>query len=351
MTWQEVKRVLFDHGEITLDELHSEEATKWLKARYESVRLGVEAFFGIKVSESSDQNDWTLFHTERFDVFDKQQGSRYWKHRRLSVVSPMTMRASYRETGEVAETDDEGGGDGGGNQFDIYKDAVDSGAAASVVKAGTSGADGDGIEGNIFVDLPGVGTVMDDEELGKLLSPVTQYFTDTPPSVPHSPSEKLVSNVLDDGQTDNVNKGPCCEAIGPSHSTQSTSEPGLRDAIQPIINHYIADINRMASANSTSTSTSRKRKSRPEPKATVNIHEDLPGGNPLTTANNPPSPGTDIPKENIYENGTVDHSSQISITTPRTHRQRAATTSPIPFRYVAYSSVFGGHAGPSSLDR
>ncbi|KAL2039967.1 hypothetical protein N7G274_007370 [Stereocaulon virgatum] len=376
MTWQEVKRMLFDHGEITLDELNSEEGTEWLKARYESVRVGTEMLFDIKGSEPSNRNDSTSYHIEDFDIFDKQQGSRYWKHRSLSVVSPMAMRASFHETDEVAETDDERGHCRGGNHFKIYENMVDGDAVVPAVQEEASGSHEDDLEGSTIIDLAYARSLtedtqhtlienmrgkdvlaseamMDEEELGNLLSPLSQYPEESLLSHLHSPFAQLIPDLLNDGQPEGVNKGPCREAAEPSQSTQPTTEPRLKDTIQPIINHYIADINRIARAEPTPTTTSKKRKSRPEPGAQVSIHEDLPGGTPFIrrlTANNPLSPGTDIPKENLYENGTVEHSSQVSTTTPRTtRRQRAVTTSPIPFRYVAYSSMFGGPGGPQSL--
>ena len=371
ITWQEVKRVLFDDGEINLDELNSEEGTEWLKTRYESVRLGVEAFFGGK-REYSDKDDWTLNHTEGFDVFDKQRGSEYWKHRSHSVVSPTTMRATYRETGEVAETDDEGDGYGGGDQFEVYEDPADSGAVVPAVEAEAAGADEHDMEGNTVIDLEDAGgviedtehtliecmhgkdalpseTIMNDEELGKLLSPIAQFLAEPPPSYPNSPSAQLVPNVLKDNQPHNFNERASCEAVKSPKSTQSTLEPRLLYAFQPIINQYVADIKHIVSDVPAPITTTKKRKLRTEAEGTVNIHEDLPGRTPMIrriTANNPPSPGTDVPKENLRDDGTVQHSSQNDFRTPTIRRQRADTTSPIPLRYVAYSSLFGGPTGP-----
>ena len=373
ITWQEAKRVLFDYGEINLDELNSEEGTEWLKARYESVRLGVEAFFGGK-REYSDKNDWTLNHTEGFDMFDKQRGSKYWKHQSHSVVSPTTTRATYRETGEVAETDDENDVYGGEDQFEVYKHPAASGAVVPAVEVEAAGADEYDMEGNTMIDLEDASSViegaehtliesmrgkdalsseliMNDEELGKLLSPIAQFLAEPSHSYPNSPSAQLVPNVLKDDQPHNFNERASCEAVKSPKSTQSTLDPRLLDAFQPIINQYVADIKHIISDALAPTTTTKKRKLRTEAEGTVNIHEDLPGRTPMIrriTANNPPSPGTDVPKENLCDDGTVEHSSQNDFRTPTIRRQRAATTSPIPLRYVAYSSLFGGPTGPQS---
>lgn len=373
ITWREAKRVLFDYGEINLDELNSEEGTEWLKARYESVRLGVQAFFGGK-REYSDKNDWTLNHTEGFDVFDEQCGSKYWKHQIHSVESPTTTRATYRETGEVAETDDENDASVGGDQFEVYKDPAASGAVMPAVEAEAAGADEYDKEGNTVIDLEDANSVIEgaehtliesmrgkdalsselilnDEKLGKLLSPIAQFIAEPSPSYPNSPSAQLVPNVLKDDQPHNFNERASCEAVKSPKSTQSTIDPRLLDAFQPIINQYVADVKHIVSDALAPTTTTKKRKLRTKAEGTVNIHEDLPGGTPMIrriTANNPLSPGTDVPKENLCDDGTVEHSSQNDFRTPTIRRQRAATTSPIPLRYVAYSSLFGGPTDPQS---
>lgn len=108
LPWQTVKQALFDRGEITLDELNSEEATKWLKLRYECLRLGIEAFFKGK-PEPTDKNHWTFFKYEKFDAFDKKPGRKYWRHQRHSIFSPTitTINARQYVSMEIAETADE----------------------------------------------------------------------------------------------------------------------------------------------------------------------------------------------------------------------------------------------------
>lgn len=131
LPWQTVKQTLFDFGEITLDGLNSEEATKWLQLRYECLRLGIEAFFKSK-PETADKNDWTLFQYEGFDAFDKNPGSKYWKHRGHSIFNPSTtsINDDEHEPMEIAETDDENEARGGQeeatpyNQFNAVEDQL-----------------------------------------------------------------------------------------------------------------------------------------------------------------------------------------------------------------------------------
>jgi len=104
--WQEAKQLLFDHGEITLDELNDSEATKWLKARYEDLRTGIEAFFGSR-PEPSTKQDWPLVHSEGFDVFDMKSGVKYWKHRKYSIVNPVTTITSNMQRREIPESGDD----------------------------------------------------------------------------------------------------------------------------------------------------------------------------------------------------------------------------------------------------
>ena len=108
LSWRTVKQALFDCGNITLDELNSEDATKWLKLRYECLRLGIEAFFKSK-PEIAFKNDWTFFQYEGFDAFDKTPGRKYWKHHRHSIFNSTTrtINTNYHELKEVADTDDE----------------------------------------------------------------------------------------------------------------------------------------------------------------------------------------------------------------------------------------------------
>ena len=379
MTWQEVKQVLFDYGEITLDELNSREGTEWLEARYKSVRLGIEAFFGSR-PECSDKNDWTLLLTEGFDAFDKQRGSKYWKHHRHSVVSPTTTRATYRELGEVAETDDESESAGRGKQ-DKPAPKEDLGHNAPVVPESEDdeaeamvAADELDFDRSTIIDFHGEGStaedpeitlvesmrgdnvlssegIMSDEQLGKLLSPMAQFLAAPTPLHPDSPPMQLIYADIKGIQPDDFVEGLCYEPPKSPYADHSASEPKFLDEFDLIGHKITIDVKHSVSNISATTTKTRKRKSRPSPKAEVSVHEDFPGRTPLIKriiANNPPSPGTDVQKENLQDDSTVEHSSQISIHTPTNRPFRAATTSPIPLRYVAYSSLFGGPPGPQS---
>ena len=50
----------------------------YVRARYEYIRLGVEAFFKAE-PEPEGKRDWTLFRFEDFDVFECRKGRKYRK--------------------------------------------------------------------------------------------------------------------------------------------------------------------------------------------------------------------------------------------------------------------------------
>ena len=88
-TSETFKKVLFDEGITTPDKL-GKRNVQVLKNRYETVRLGLQKFFH---SEPEPENEycWTLSKTEGFDVYKMKPGSRYWRHRKESVVKGTTI--------------------------------------------------------------------------------------------------------------------------------------------------------------------------------------------------------------------------------------------------------------------
>ena len=93
--WTDVKKVLFDEGVITFDELNSREGTELLQNRYESVRLGLHNFFGKKPEPGNKPEPVNRrFWTEGFHVYSMKQGSKYWKHQKHSVVEETKTSSS-----------------------------------------------------------------------------------------------------------------------------------------------------------------------------------------------------------------------------------------------------------------
>ena len=375
LSWQTVKQALFDHGELTLDELNSEEATKWLQLRYECLRLGVEAFFKSK-PETADKNDWTLFRYEGFDAFDKNRDTKYWKHYRHSIFNPCTTSITddQHEPMEIAETDDENEGRRGQeeatpyNEVNALEDQLAVSASDDTEWEGCETDDGGLEEDSNNVDerksQEGETTIVDLEQWGSeddtlvetlqgggvvssegLMSPgelgkTIADFLNEPLSEPQvaevtSPSK---SNTSSD------------KLLTPSHGASEsscTAQPSSADTLL----RGIQAINKATEEEPPHEGIPhpfkrpKKRKAAPEPETEVEVHEDTPGGSPRIRriiANNPPSPGTDLPKENLPDE--AEHSSQVSVRTPQAPRYRwvwGISTSP-------YRSLFGGPPGTQS---
>ena len=372
-----VKQTLFDCGEITFDELNSEEAARWLKLRYECLRLGIEAFFKSK-PETADKNDWTLFRYEEFDAFDKNPGTKYWKHHRHSIFSPSptTINVNQHEPMEIAETDDENEGRRGQEEATPYNqvNALEDRPAISTIdrsKLGDRTTNNGGLEeasnqvgeegsqegktpiidledwtdeddtivetmhGEEVVSSEGL---MNHEELGKTIAD----FSNEPSSDRH------VAKVTIPSQSTTNSDQPLNHQITPSHGASDSSCTAQASSAYTFLRGFHA-INKVMEGNLPNdgipipAKRPRKRKAAVETLAEVEVREDSPGGTPRIRhmiANNPPSPGTDLPKENLQDE--AEHSSQISIRTPQAPRFRWGTaTSPL-------RSLFGGPPGPQS---
>ena len=372
LSWQTVKQTLFDCGGITLDELNSEEATKCLQLRYECLQIGIEAFFESK-PETADKDDWTLYRYEGFDAFDKNPDTKYWKHHRHSIFSPSTtsINDDQHEPMEIAETDDEKEAHRGQeeatpyNQFDALEDQLTVSASDQSGWEGCETDDGGPEEDSNHVNeresQEGETTIVDLEHWGSeddtlvetmqgeevvssegLMSPgelgkTIADFLDEPLSNPHvakvtTPSLSITNS--DHRTPDHGAPGsPCATNASSAHMFLTGFQAINKVMVGKLPNEGIPLLPK----------SSKKRKAAPEPEAEVEVHEDAPGGTPRIKhmiANNPPSPGTDLPKENLQEE--AEHSSQVSIRTPQTPRLRWGTETS-PFR-----SLCGGPPGPQS---
>ena len=107
MSWDDVKQVLFEHGEITLDDLRSDEGTASVKALYKRICSGLQAFWACK-AEPADKKEWTVLYVEDYDVFDKlpwskEVKSKYWRRYEDSIVRPTTSITRQHQSNETAE--------------------------------------------------------------------------------------------------------------------------------------------------------------------------------------------------------------------------------------------------------
>ena len=383
LSWQTVKQTLFDRGEITLDELNSEEATRWLKLRYECLRLGIEAFFKSK-PEKADKNDWTFCQYEGFDAFNKKPGRKYWKHHGHSIFRPSTttINAYHHKLMEVADTDDEKERRRGrgraipNNQVNALVDqptlsAIDpSKLGDHITKKGglTESSNYVGEEGLHEVKTPIIDLedwmdedstlvetmhgeqivstkgIMSHEELVKAI-----------PDFMNEPSNNLhVANVTipsksntNSDQPLNPHRTPNHGAPGSSSCTTQPSPPHAHSRGFQAVNKVIqGNLPNESNPHPIKRPKSTKRKTSTIPFPSVSVHEDTPGSTPRIRhliANNPPSPGTDLPKENLQNEAENSSQVSVSVRTPQAPRFHWATATTSPFR-----SLFAGPPGPHS---
>ncbi len=409
-SWDNVKQVLFENGEITLDTLYSHEGTRWIKARYEEVRLGVEAFWTSKPDPTEDR-DLTLRHMETFSVFDQKPGSKYWRHYEDSLYRPSST--SRKEIGQVPETDDDGETyresnepyglwlhraiDKGTSPWILGADEVASGASSpfhagaeedispnfedghreqSYIDPGDRGEEQSDVDyDRTLVEsmqdaVQSSDPVISTQELRNLLSPVTEYMLD------HRGSGDATGGVndivLSDPTTFEFNGSGAQDDDPANHTWVSPrmniserrapkSSPTLLEAFRYVKRTSVSTVDQTDSSQHTHdlkasrvAGLGQKRKSRNEQE--VIIREDSPDRQAI--AQNFKSPRTDLPKENLEEGGeAVDYSGDIQVRTPTIRRHREAVNTP-PIARVApggnakttpsHLSFFGGPIGPVS---
>lgn len=380
LSWQIVKQALFDHGEITLDELSSEEATEWLKRRYEYIRLGIEVYFKSK-PEIADKNDWTFRKYEKFDAFDKKPGRKYWRHQTHSIFSPtsITINADRHELMEVPETDGEEEGHREQKGPTLYNNFINLKDQPTVsidghFKVGDCTLTNDGLEearnhdneGGIqerktpIIDLEDWGDaddtlvetmhgeevvssegLMSREDLGKIIAD----FVDGPFSSRHDARADIPSEAnLNADQPLDHHSTPHNGAPTSLYTTHPSSAPSPSRGFQATNKAMQVDPPDSGIPPLVKRPKSKKRKPAPPPFTSVSIHEDTPGSTP-NVANNAPSPGTDLPKENLQNENEneAEHSSQVSLSvrTPRARR----------FCPIRFRTLLRGSPGPQSSPR
>ncbi|KAK4690694.1 hypothetical protein P7C71_g6155, partial [Lecanoromycetidae sp. Uapishka_2] len=474
-TWQDTKQMLFDHGEISLDDLNGKEATGWLKKRYEDLRLGIEAFFS-SAPEPSVKKDWPLTLAEGFDVFDKPIGVKYWKHRRESILDCATMDSGVNHIRKLPETDvgterdnltkywkhqrnsvlDRATFDSrvnyirkmpetkvGGERDNLTdktaamrKDVKEHHATYRKSKAkrkdtakheATKNDEApDGIprpteaaglwsleaaetgivnlenfdevesETTTFMeimqakDVQSSEAMMDRDEMSELFSTTEQVLADIP-----NESDAIGNNTSNGSIAATANETKIWKAT--QHETsdiKSANQPDIeamdgnvvaakRDygsqplpsEIRPILlpsvelglestielTNAVPGDESEGQRSAKALYLAKKRRSKTISPEEVNIYEDSPGRSPVIeriVAQNPPSPGTDLPTENLEEvQNSSQRSSQGELRTPRANRRRHGATTPIGRSLIRpatgntggpYRSIFGGPPRPQS---
>lgn len=434
-TWQEAKQLLFDHAEITLDDLNGKEATGWIKKRYEDARLGVEGFFGSE-SEPSTKKDWMFILAEGFDVFDKPSGVKYWKHRRHSIFDPAkidSLDGPINYIREIPETVDEEFVHENGttstedlpkNDFD-RDDALPDGYMVQEASESNNAANADESTGSSNVeaqetsivdlenfnevdhemttlmeimrakDVTSSGTMMAMDAIDELLLTPAQFLddnvenpriaanvvpcrdvvVDSEPLMYSKDTQHVFMDTKSASQpqaTENSDDGLGFPVIRRSYESQiilSEVSPRLLPAVDFAsvatsmqVNTVVADDSE-GSRPATALYLLKKRKSRTVSPEEIRIFEDSPDHTPSIrkiVARNPPSPGTDLPIENLEETQTSSQRSNQDETrarTPQFNRRQPVVTTPVGRRVIRpaigntaelFHSLFGGPTGPQS---
>ena len=376
-TYDSLKKLLFDEGAFALNVLSSREGTELLKARYESVRLGLQKFFDSG-PEPVNKKDWILSRFEGFDVYDWKRGSVYWKH-----GSDIIMKGTKTTSGP----------DISGCVTPTIKPATkncNNGSSASVSEDRSRSE----------VEMPTRMRYRKSEETDPNTS-----CTDLLPASEVTTNRAVIVNLADDGDLDRINETEenVVESMRGGHMSSSImSDTALEELLFPVefSNEatYPVDTVGLVSGDSTNSGhpenlptqadktcnelhnvgpeaktfdldtssdrglgecvvfgkeettsgvkfdgrdtfgkaqvpkveiRTRKRKSKAD--IAISVHEDLPGRTPLVkkiVAMNPSSPGTDIPKENLEGDGLAELSGQVEIGTPRPRRYHEAMGTP-----------------------
>lgn len=108
LKWSKVIEALIEDGFFTCEQLKAWGGVGALKSRYESVRKGIEGFFGAK-PEPTNKMGWQIRHAEDFDVYDKGVGEKYWQSHGDSIVRPHSIKETEEALREQADSDN---GDG-----------------------------------------------------------------------------------------------------------------------------------------------------------------------------------------------------------------------------------------------
>ncbi len=398
-----VKNILLEEGVDILDELSIRDSIELLKIRYESVRLGLQRSFA-STPEPVTKNGWTLFKAEDFDVYDKTLGSRYWRHQSDSVLEGSKTSSSSNVMGStnemaghmVRDRNEEATGaisekqDGEGKMQKSMQNVMDEmkslnnpplksppNLEVDTERTENLDCEDDGeksvvamIEDTLIESMRGEhvpSPVMSVGALEELLFPAEQYlaeeinheFTADPISSNSrvfQPAGAIFDKTLDE-RSSVVSEARGLDLDASSNSGRSEPAQIGKGESRPDFPggpHGGYDEPRTPNMEV----KARKRKSRTD--STIAIHEDLPGRTPLIkkiVRMNPASPGTDIPTENLDDDGSVEHLSRVETEMPRTRQaistpstgrvrgHRNATNATPPYR-----SLFGGPLGPSSSE-
>lgn len=366
------KEHLLDGGLGYPVELSSRYDVDLLKNRYETVRLGLQNFFNSE-PEPANKNCWTLSKTEGFNVYKLKSGSRYWRHQKDSIVEGTMTSIGANVMEYTSETRKQMVG----NQNQEATDSVSEGQAEVGTKISTSicNVTNEGNRPNkpclklspvMDVDTERTTSLdrEDDSERGaitetedtliesmrgdhsaflitsdaaleELLLPAEQSMLENSNREVAADLVSRASRCLEPARTvvmhpeQTLNKfssvGPEAKVIGLKTFSNHRLVEAVQTNMEKSTSGDIVGPRGKSDKPQTPETQPKARKRKSSAGFTVSVHEDLPGRTPLIKKMvrlNPVSPGTDIPKENLEDDGLVEYSSQVEMGTPQTRRRR-----------------------------
>ena len=372
--------------------LRSKAAAKRMKSRLQSATSSKTSITSASFKKTHSKQCSTVSKTEGFDAYEMKSGSRYWRHQKDSVVKGTTIythfntieSSSERENQIWEATDNISKGQdksqtrtptsmqnvtneermpnkpcmklltvlGDDNERKIHSNREDDSETGAITET----------EDTLIESMRGehvTFSIMSDAALHEFLLPTERYLEQEPN---HEDAAKLVSSdskgsepagsVLAHPDKAVSSAAPEAKAV----DLNTSSDRGLSGAVesrkQRTTSGLLVGPRGKCDGPRTPKTESKAKKRKLRADSTVTVHEDLPGRTPLIrkiVRMNPASPGTDIPKENLEDEGSVEDSSQVmsqtrrhqeAIGTPSNRRVRhleVATTATPPYRSLSSS--------------
>lgn len=279
LEWTQVIDTLVMEGFFSKLEFETAGGLSALVSRYEDLRLKLEKFFQ-SAPEPVDKRDWPIRYVEDLKVYKFGSGTKYLGHRRQSVVCPRSSKRANLEqvvTSNGEDLEDRRAADlANDGQLTLPIPAISYTTEQSSFESAPDGqvSDYDGI----------IDRLHDDQDRS-----FEEAFNLSQPSIPADSTVNTIPG--------NPSVPSNAAEIIPKQPEHSTAESILNKSGDRSIHP--------APLASDSKNLVKKGSRDSKAKAAAlsfKIHEDEPGVTPLTrkyTSMNPPSPGTDIQKENF----------------------------------------------------
>ena len=368
--------------------LRPKAAAKRMKSRLQPAALG-KTFITLAYSKKTHSKQCsTVSKTDGFDVHETKSGSRYWRHQKDSVLQGTTIYTGSN----IIEFTSERGNQNSEATYNISKGQDKSQARTPTsmqmvtneeivsskpclrlptVSEESDREDDSGggaiteTEDTLIESMRGEHvpfSIMSDAALDELLLPAEQYLGK---ESSHGDAADLLSSDSKGSEPAGsvlAHPNKAVNSVAPEAKAvdlNTSSDRGLTGAVQikkeRTASGLLVGPRGKCDEPRTPKTDSKARKRKSGADSAVTVHEDLPGRTPLIkkiVRMNPASPGTDMPKENLADEGSVDYSSQVergmsqtrrhqeAIGTPSTRRVRhlgVATTATPPYRSLSSS--------------